>query len=57
MALPTMNEAYLFFALYKMVRITTLKSKSPCGVKYPTEPNTNPFWCFHTPQSIPLHEF
>ena len=33
MALPTEKERYCFFWLYKILRITTLKSKSPSGVK------------------------
>jgi hypothetical protein len=38
MALPTENETYELDALYKILLITTLKSKSPLGVKYPTAP-------------------
>src|SRR5690606_31177713 len=33
MALPTEKETYFFWALYRMLRITTLKSKLPFGSK------------------------
>lgn len=42
MALPTENDTNCFSALYKILRITTLKSKSPLGAKYPMAPLYNP---------------
>ncbi len=42
MALPTEKDTYLLFWLYRILRMITLKSKSPSGAKYPTAPLYTP---------------
>ena len=39
---PTEYDTYFFSSLYKILLITTLKSKSPSGVKYPIVPEYKP---------------